>query len=270
MNSFYLDAIRKFEGFTPQAQWDYAQISNGYGTRALFPGEVIDRAEAERRFMAEIAGARAIVERHAPNVDEGTKAALTSLTFNAGDKWVRSGLGDAVRRGDMDAVRSLFLEYTKAGGKELQGLVDRRSAEAQWIGNGSPAPEGATTAEASRQPAALRMPVQLAVSANQQMAALMRKEEAGPQPAAAQPDGATAARGVPSAGAVATAHAGDGTGSAAVTQLLQQLLDGATVDRVLLGSASLVRSSESLRLRAKDEDSDAARQRSVAGRTESV
>jgi lysozyme len=135
MNSLYLDSIRTFEGFTPQAQWDYAQHSNGYGTRALYPGEVIDRAEAERRFQSEIASARAVVERHAANADEGTKAALTSLTFNAGEKWTRDGLGDAVRRGDLDTVRSLFLEYNKAGGKLLAGLAARRAAEAEWIGS---------------------------------------------------------------------------------------------------------------------------------------
>lgn len=134
MQNSYLDAIRKFEGFTPKAQWDYAQHTNGYGTKAAHPGEVIDKAEADRRFQAEIANASAIVERHAPNVDAGTKAALTSLTFNAGDKWARSGLGDAIRSGDLDGARELFLQYNKAGGEVLPGLVSRRVAEAAWIG----------------------------------------------------------------------------------------------------------------------------------------
>jgi GH24 family phage-related lysozyme (muramidase) len=134
MNSFYLDSIKKFEGFAPQAQWDYAQHSNGFGTRALHAGEVIDRAEAERRFEAEIANARAVVERYAASADDGTKAALTSLTVNAGEKWTRDGLGDAVRRGDMETARSLFLEYNKAGGKVLAGLAARRAAEVEWIG----------------------------------------------------------------------------------------------------------------------------------------
>ena len=151
MNSFYLDSIKKFEGFAPQAQWDYAQHSNGFGTRALHAGEVIDRAEAERRFEAEIASARAVVERHAASADEGTKAALTSLTFNAGEKWTRDGLGDAVRRGDMETARSLFLEYNKAGGKVLAGLAARRAAEAEWIGGpqGTPEPVAPTAVPAS-------------------------------------------------------------------------------------------------------------------------
>jgi lysozyme len=96
MNSIYLDTIKRFEGFAPAAKPDYAQVSNGYGTRARFAGEVIDAAEAERRFTAEIGEARAIVERNAPTADEGTKAALTSLTFNASDAWTRSGLGGAM------------------------------------------------------------------------------------------------------------------------------------------------------------------------------
>lgn len=135
MHSYYLDAIRNFEGFAPKASWDYAQFSNGYGTRARFDGEVISRAEAERRFRAEIADARDIVERAAPHVDEGTKAALTSLTYNAGTAWIGSGLGEAVKAGDLDQVREIFQKYNKAGGEVLPGLVRRRTAEAQWIGN---------------------------------------------------------------------------------------------------------------------------------------
>ena len=154
MNSLYLDAIRKFEGFAQRAEWDYAQHTNGYGTRALFPGEVIDRAEAERRFQSEINEARAIVERNAPDADEGTKAALTSLTFNAGDKWTRSGLGAALRQGNIETARDLFLQYNKAGGQTLPGLAARRAAEADWIGNpqglsatGSPVDVGAAATE---------------------------------------------------------------------------------------------------------------------------
>jgi lysozyme len=135
MHSFYLDAIRNFEGFTPKATWDYAQNTNGFGTKAQFAGEVIDRAEAERRFRAEVASARSIVERAVPDVDEGTKAALTSLTYNAGTAWINSGLGDAVRRGDLDAARDIFQKYNKAGGDVLPGLVNRRAQEALWIGS---------------------------------------------------------------------------------------------------------------------------------------
>jgi lysozyme len=135
MHSFYLDAIRNFEGYTPQAQWDYAQLSNGFGTKARYAGEVIDRVEAERRFQTEISAARSIVEKAAPGVDEGTKAALTSLTYNAGSSWIKSGLGEAIRSGDLETARDIFQKYNKAGGEVLPGLVNRRLQEAVWIGN---------------------------------------------------------------------------------------------------------------------------------------
>lgn len=145
MHSFYLDAIRNFEGFTPKAQWDYAQHTNGYGTKARYAGEVIDRAEAERRFQSEISAAHSVVEKAAPELDDGTKAALTSLTYNAGSAWVQSGLGDAVRSGDLESAREIFQKYNKAGGEVLPGLVSRRSQEAMWIGN----PDALSVASAS-------------------------------------------------------------------------------------------------------------------------
>lgn len=134
-----LSSIRQFEGFTPRASWDYRQHSNGYGTRARSPGEVIDRDEAERRLQSEVANARAIVEQHAPNADPGTKDALTSLTYNAGDAWTRSGLGQAIQAGDTARSRDLFLQYDKAGGEVNPGLVARRQQEAAWMGAGAPA-----------------------------------------------------------------------------------------------------------------------------------
>lgn len=146
MNETFLSAIKKFEGFTARAEWDYAQNSNGFGTRARYAGEVIDRSEAERRFKAEISDAEAKVTKFAPNLEPGAKAALTSLTFNAGPTWMKSGLGAAVRAGDWDTARQKFLQYNKAGGEVLSGLTSRRVAEANWIGGGSD--QGLQVAEA--------------------------------------------------------------------------------------------------------------------------
>ena len=134
INPTYLTAIKGFEGFTPQAKWDYAQYSNGYGTVARHPGEVISVAEAEKRFKSEIGKSLEIVERFAPQLDDGTKAALTSLTYNAGTAWMKAGLGSAIRSGDLDRAREIFVKYVKAGNEVLPGLVKRREAEVEWIG----------------------------------------------------------------------------------------------------------------------------------------
>jgi lysozyme len=142
----YLDAIKKFEGFSAEARWDYAQDSNGYGTRARYAGEVIDKAEADRRFAGEIKKAADFVDRFAPGLDDGSRAALTSLTYNAGTAWTQGGLGEAVSSGNMDKARSLFLQYHKAGGAAVDGLVQRRLQEVAWFGSGMPEAQTAQSA----------------------------------------------------------------------------------------------------------------------------
>lgn len=141
MDPRYLDGIRRFEGFTPRAQWDYAQHTNGYGTKARYPGEVVTPGEAERRFRDEVGRAAAMVERFAPHLDAGTRAALTSLTFNAGPRWMQLGLGAAIKVNDLAGARSIFVQYAKAGGEILPGLLARRVEEVRWFGSdGAEAP----------------------------------------------------------------------------------------------------------------------------------
>lgn len=133
LDPFYSDQIIGFEGFAPQAAWDYKQHSNGYGTKALYPGETIDKETAQQRFDAELGKAAEFVNKVAPDAPAGTKAALTSLTYNAGTGWANSGLGEAVKSGDWSAAKDRFLQYNKAGGDINPGLVKRRQAEASWF-----------------------------------------------------------------------------------------------------------------------------------------
>jgi lysozyme len=157
LESEYLDAIKKFVGFAPTASWDYKQHSNGYGTRALYPGETIDRDTAEQRFQAEIAKAAAAVDAIAPNAPPGARAALTSLTYNAGPGWTNSGLGELVRAGDWTAAAERLQQYNKAGGQVLPGLQSRRSAEAAWFG----APPQTQRQAANLPPTGLPIPPQV-------------------------------------------------------------------------------------------------------------
>ena len=117
ISNVYLTAIQKFEGFTQKAIWDYAQYTNGYGTRAASPGETITKAEAEERFKAEIGEAASLVDRFAPSLDNGTRSALTSLTFNAGTAWMKSGLGAAVKSGDLDRAQRHYSTLQQSGGR---------------------------------------------------------------------------------------------------------------------------------------------------------
>lgn len=146
----YVDAVKRFEGFNARPSWDYKQHSWGYGTRAPGPRGTISREQADADLTRELGSAYDIVHRHAPNAPDGVKAALTSLTFNTGADWTRSGLGQAVVAGDYDTARRQFLQYNKAGGKVLPGLVSRRQEEASWF-NGEP-PKPGTPAPVTASP----------------------------------------------------------------------------------------------------------------------
>ncbi len=143
----YMNAIKSFEGFSSKGTWDYSQFTNGFGTKAKYAGETIDKAEADRRFSAEIDEAGRLVDHFSAGLDEGTRAALTSLTFNAGTAWMKGQLGQAVASRDLPQVKELLLNFNTAGGQALNGLTQRRVAEAAWIGastqaNGLPESQG--------------------------------------------------------------------------------------------------------------------------------
>lgn len=132
----FVAAIRNTEGFAPKAKWDYKQFTNGFGTKANSPDEVIDQATAAARFNDKIKQAAKFVDGVNPNLDAGSRAALISVTFNAGEGWGDAGLGAKVRAGDMQGAKELFLQYNKAGGETHEGLVMRRAREASWFGQG--------------------------------------------------------------------------------------------------------------------------------------
>ena len=140
--SKFIEGIKQSEGFAPRAAWDYKQFTSGYGTRASYAGEPIDKETADKRFGAEISKAARFVDTVNPKLDSGTRAALTSLTFNAGEGWGKSALGDRVRAGDVEGARSIFLQYNRAGGTVNPGLVGRRAREASWFGQNEPSDPG--------------------------------------------------------------------------------------------------------------------------------
>lgn len=129
------DFVRKQEGFNPKAYWDNKQWSIGYGTRASGPDEVIDETEGQRRLTSELAKAGKHVDTAFPNLEPHRRSALTSFTYNLGHGWITSPtrLAQAVRSGDWDTASKTMLEYNKADGKVLPGLVSRRQQEAAML-----------------------------------------------------------------------------------------------------------------------------------------
>ena len=62
--------------------------------------------------------------------DQGQFDALVSFAYNCGlGALQRSSIRSAYNRGEIEEAANALMLYTKAAGKELPGLVKRRSAE---------------------------------------------------------------------------------------------------------------------------------------------
>jgi lysozyme len=70
------------------------------------------------------------VDRLCPVTTDGQKSALVSFSFNVGlGNLQRSSVRMRHNRGDYEGAAEAFMMWTKAGGRELPGLVKRRLDE---------------------------------------------------------------------------------------------------------------------------------------------
>lgn len=87
--------------------------------------------EVDAILKADLARFVSGVSRYCPaGLTQGRLDALVSFAFNCGlGTLQRSTLRAKHNRGDFEGAAEEFMKYTKAGGKVLKGLVNRRSDE---------------------------------------------------------------------------------------------------------------------------------------------
>ena len=133
--------MRRMEGYTPYAVWDYAQYTYGYGSRADYEGQYISEYDAKELFDSSLAlYENAVCEFEAQNnlhFNQNQFDALVSFSYNLGagvfKKYADSDLVRLIVSGNYtDAeITDAFCQFCKAGGKVLPGLVARREWEAK-------------------------------------------------------------------------------------------------------------------------------------------
>jgi len=130
-SSDILDMVAGWESFSPTAYEDYGQTSIGYGTRAREGETEITQEEARRRLEEEFGKAREEVlarkERYGYDWNQNQIDALSSFAYNLGGGAIDQVTDNGKRSNE--EIATMMLEYNKAGGKVLPGLVDRRRAE---------------------------------------------------------------------------------------------------------------------------------------------
>lgn len=144
----YFEAGGAKDGFHRAAYWDYKQFTSGYGTKAK-KGEVIDRAEAERRLASELGSHRKRVEAEAQRLGitftPHEMDALTSFDMNTGS--IRKLLANGTR--SKAEIADKMLLYIKADGEQLEGLERRRAAERHIFLHGFKTPADKNTGDLS-------------------------------------------------------------------------------------------------------------------------
>lgn len=135
INDAGLALIKEFEGFRSRAYRDPIGVwTIGYGhTRGVRPGDVITQDRADAYLRDDVRIAEADVERGVEvQLVDNQFSALVSFVFNVGgDAFRKSTLLRLLNAGGYTAVPGQLARWTKAGGRELPGLVRRREAEAR-------------------------------------------------------------------------------------------------------------------------------------------
>lgn len=126
-----LALIKRFEGCRLTAYQDSVGVwTIGYGhTAGVFKGQVITQIQADVYLKSDCANA----EKHVNSYDniyhwnQNQFDALVSFTFNCGGGNLKTLLNNGQRT--IPEISAKITAYNKAGGKVLQGLVNRRNAE---------------------------------------------------------------------------------------------------------------------------------------------
>lgn len=130
-----IELIKRYEGFRAEAYLCPAGIwTIGYGhTADVHRGDRIDEDTAEDFLREDLESAEGAVGKYVRvPLKQWQFDALVSFTFNlgAGNLYSSTLLKKVNRNPDDPAIRQEFEKWVYAGGRVLQGLVDRRKAEA--------------------------------------------------------------------------------------------------------------------------------------------
>lgn len=136
-----LACIKRWEGLRLTAYRDVAgRLTIGYGhTAGVREGMTITEAEAEAWLRRDLAPAELAVDAAVTvPLTAPQFGALVSFVFNVGVNAFRaSTLLRKLNAGDYEAVPRELLRWTKADGRQVAGLVNRRNAEIGLWSKGS-------------------------------------------------------------------------------------------------------------------------------------
>lgn len=105
-------------------------LTIGYGcTKNVHEGQTITQDQADQLLLKELAEWESLAELHFPFLNDNQFAALVSLMYNVGSGPVHGSLGQFLLSKNFPAAADQFRAWCHAGGKVVEGLVQRRESE---------------------------------------------------------------------------------------------------------------------------------------------
>jgi lysozyme len=128
-----LPIIKQWEGRSLVAYTDIVgvwTICDGE-TRGVRPGDTVTAEQCDRMTEAAVAEYEAAIRPCLPEVmPHKTRAAFVVTAYNIGvDGFCKSTMARKARAGDLRGACEALMMWTKAKGKVVRGLVNRRTAE---------------------------------------------------------------------------------------------------------------------------------------------
>ena len=131
-----------FEGYVPWVHRDpIGRLAACYGhdDQTMTPGKRFTAAECQAMLDEDLLKHAQALDCIKQPMTDGQKAAFVSFAFNVGNKALcDSTLARKANAGDMAGACAELSRWTRAGGRELPGLVKRRAAERELCERGLP------------------------------------------------------------------------------------------------------------------------------------
>jgi lysozyme len=128
-----LALIKKWEGCRLTAYKDIVGVwTVGYGSTGphVKQGLTLTQDQADKLLQDDLDRFEASVDKNAPTASQNQFDAMVSLAFNIGTgAFEKSTLLRKLKAGDTAGAADAFLSWVNAGGRKVQGLVNRRADE---------------------------------------------------------------------------------------------------------------------------------------------
>ena len=135
INQAGLDLIQEFEGLRLEAYQDSVGIwTIGYGhTKGVNEGDTCTKEQAQQWLAEDCHRAETCIQQSvSAALTENEFSALVCFVFNVGcGNFLGSTLLKLLNDGRIDECPAQFLRWNHAGGKVLDGLTRRRTAESE-------------------------------------------------------------------------------------------------------------------------------------------